>query len=248
MGIVLGQVVCHTRQTRVHIGPAQFLGAYLFSRSRLHQRWPTQKNGGLAPHHNGFIAHGRHISTTCGATAHYHCNLRNALGAQVCLVVKNTPEVLAVWKHLILAGQIGPPGIHQINTRQVVFCSNFLGTQMLFNRQWKIRAALHRGIVAYHHAIHTAYPPYTRNGTRTRRSIVVKPPGCQRCNFQKRRTHIQKPRHPAAWQQLAPANMPLGRLQPPAQRSLCQALPQLVHQLLHGLEIGVVIRVGKHVA
>ena len=50
-----------------------------------------------------------------GLIAHDHRDLRNALGTHIGLVVEDAAEVIAIGKHLILVGQIGPAGVDQID-------------------------------------------------------------------------------------------------------------------------------------
>jgi hypothetical protein len=72
-------------------------------------------------HDDGFVAHGRHIGATGGAGAHHHGDLRDVLGGHLRLVVEDAPEVFLVREHLVLQGQEGAAGIHQVDAGQVVF-------------------------------------------------------------------------------------------------------------------------------
>ena len=48
--------------------------------------------------------------------------------------------------------QIGATGINQVNTGQVIFRCDLLGTQMFFDTQWVIRAPFDGGIIGNNHA------------------------------------------------------------------------------------------------
>jgi len=58
--IVVRQVIDHARQARVYVATAQIFGRDHFARGGFHQRWPTQKDGALVFHDDGFIAHRGH--------------------------------------------------------------------------------------------------------------------------------------------------------------------------------------------
>jgi hypothetical protein len=107
--IVLRQMVGHARETCVDVATAQVLSGDHLSCGGLDQGWPPQKNGALVFHDDGLIAHGWHIRPSCRAGAHDHSNLCNPLRTHVGLVKKDASEVLAIWKHLVLIGQIRPP-------------------------------------------------------------------------------------------------------------------------------------------
>ena len=159
MGVVVGQMIGHPRQTGVHIAATQVFRADDFANRRFDQRRPTQKNGALVFHNDGFITHRRHIGATCGATAHDHRDLRNALRAHIGLVVKNPTKVVAVRKHIVLVGQIGTARVHQINTWQAVLHGYFLRTQMLFHGHRVVGATFDCGVVADDHTVDTTDPP-----------------------------------------------------------------------------------------
>ena len=167
MRIVLRQMIGHARQARVHIAATQIFCTDHFARSRFDQRGATQKDGALVFNNDGFVAHGWHVSTARSATAHDHRYLRNAQGTHVGLVVKDAAKVIAVWKHFVLVGQIGTARIDQVNAGQVVLLRHFLRPQMLLDGHGVIGAALHGGVVAHNHAVHTIDAANAGNHART---------------------------------------------------------------------------------
>ena len=82
---------------------------------------------------------------------HRRAYLRNILSRHVGLIVENATEVVAVWKNLSLIRQISTAAINQINTRQPIFPGDLLSSQMLFDRDWVVCAALDRGIIRNDH-------------------------------------------------------------------------------------------------
>jgi hypothetical protein len=59
--VVLGQVVGHARQPRVHVAAAQVLGADDLADGRLHQRRAAEEDGALVLDDDGLVAHRRHV-------------------------------------------------------------------------------------------------------------------------------------------------------------------------------------------
>ena len=154
VGVILGVVVGHTALLGVNIGAAQVFGTDGFSGGGLHQRRASQEDGALFAHDDRFIGHGRHIGTAGGAGAHDHGDLRNTLGGEGGLVVEDTAKVVPVGEHFILAGQEGAAGIDQVDARQAMLAGDFLGAQVLLDREWIVGAALDGGVVGDDHALH----------------------------------------------------------------------------------------------
>ena len=110
----------------MHIRAAERLGADDFTGGGFHQRRPRQKNRALIFDDDGFVAHRGHVRAARGTRTHHARDLRNALGGHARLIVKNTSEVFAVGKHLILTRQMCAAGIDQVNARQVIFARDLL--------------------------------------------------------------------------------------------------------------------------
>ena len=65
MCVILGQIVRHARQARVHVAAAQILGCDDLARGGLDQRRTGQKDGALIAHDDRHVGHGRHVSPAC---------------------------------------------------------------------------------------------------------------------------------------------------------------------------------------
>ncbi len=154
MLVVLGVVVGHAGGLAVHIGAAQVLGAHHLTGRGLHQRRAGKEDGGLVAHHDGLVAHRRHVGAAGGAGAHHHGDLRDALGAHVGLVEEDAAEVLAVGEDFVLARQVGAARVHQVDARQAVLLGDGLGAQVLLHGQRVVAATFYRGVVADDHALH----------------------------------------------------------------------------------------------
>ena len=222
----------------MHIGATQILGTDDLTGSRLDQGRAGEKDGRLLAHHDGFIGHCRHIGAAGGTGPHDHGNLRNTPGTHVRLVVEDPAKVLAIGKYLVLARQVGPAGVDQIDARQAVLLGNRLGAQMLLHRQRIIGAAFDRRIVGDNHAFHTLDAANTGNQPACRNILAVHLVGCKLTDFQKGRARIEQGVDTLARQQLAPRQMPLLRLLTAALADLSQQLLQLIDQLAHGVGVG----------
>ncbi len=152
MFIVLRVVIDYPGNARVDVGAAEIFGADDFPGGRFHQRRPTEKYGALFAHDDRLVAHRRHVSTARGTGTHHHRNLWNTTGRHVRLVIKNAAEVFAVRKHVLLARQVRPARIDQVNTGQIVLRRDVLRTQMLLYRDRVIGATFHGRIVGDDHA------------------------------------------------------------------------------------------------
>ena len=183
--VVLGVMVRHAGRTAMHIGTAQGFGTDHLTGRGLHQRRPGEKNGRLLAHHDGFIRHGWHIGATGGTGAHHHGDLRNALRAHVGLIEKDAAKVLAIREYLILSGQVGTAGIHQINTGQAVLLRDGLRAQVLLHAEWIVRAAFHGRIVGDNHALHPLDPPDPGNHPRRWHRLAIHLMRCQLADLEK---------------------------------------------------------------
>jgi hypothetical protein len=83
VGVVLGQIVGHAREPRVHVAAAQILGRDHLAGRRLHQRRAGEEDRALLAHDDGNVRHGRHIGPAGGAGAHDDGDLRDALGGDM---------------------------------------------------------------------------------------------------------------------------------------------------------------------
>ena len=119
-GVVLGEIVGHARETRVHVGAAQLLGRHLFAGRRLHERRAAEEDRAGALHDDRLVRHRRHVGAAGRARAHHHRDLRDACRRHARLVEEDAPEVLAIGEDLGLHRQERAARIHQIDARQPV--------------------------------------------------------------------------------------------------------------------------------
>ena len=232
--IVVGHVVGHAGDARVHIGAAQFLGRHHFTGGRLHQRWATEEDRALFAHDHGLIAHRRHIGTTGGTAAHHAGDLRNALRGQVGLVVEDAAEMIAVREDFVLQRQEGATGIDQVDARQVVLLGNLLRAQVLLHRHRVVGATLDRGVVGHDHAFDATDPTYAGHHARSGHGVVVHAMRGQRRDFQEGAARVKQGVDAITHQQLAACGV-LGACGLAAtQRGARQGGMQVVNHGLHG--------------
>jgi hypothetical protein len=120
--------------------------------------------------------------------------------------------VLPIREHLVLQGQEGAAGIHQVEAGQTVLLGDGLGPGLLLDRQRVVGAALHRGIVDEHHALATADPADAGDQAGAGYVVVVDLVGGQLGKLEERRAGIEQRVEALPRQQLAPGQVPLPRL------------------------------------
>ena len=203
MFVVLRVVIDDAGDTRMHVGAPQFFGADHFTGCRLDQRRATQKDGALLAHDDRLIAHRRHVGAAGSAGPHHHRDLRNSSGRHVGLVVKNSPEVIAIRKHILLARQMRSAGIDQVNTGQIILRRDVLRAQVFLHRDRIVGAALDGGVVGDNHAFQTLHSADAGNQS-ARRNIVIAIHLVTRklANLEKRCTRIDQALDPLTRQQL----------------------------------------------
>ena len=203
MRIVLGEMVHDAGYPGVHFAAAQFLGAHHFAGGGFHQRRAAEKNRALVAHDDGFVAHRRDVGAARGARAHDHRDLRNARRRHVGLVEEDAPEVFLVGKHLVLAGQVRAARVHQVHTGQAVFFGHALRAQVLLHRDRVIRAALHRRVVAHHHALAPGDAADAGDDAGAGRLVAVHAEGGQRRQLEEGRAGVEQHLDAIAGQQFA---------------------------------------------
>ena len=208
MGVVLGQIIRHARQARVHVATAEVFGRDDLARRGLHQRRAGEEDRALFLHDDGHVRHRGHVSTARGAGAHDHGDLGDALGAHPRLIVEDCAEMVAVGENLVLVGQVRTAGVHQIDAGQMVRLGNLLRAEVFLHRHRVVGAALHGGVVADHHDLMALHPTNARDHPRTGCRAAIKPMRCCGADLQKRAAGVEKVRHPLAGQHLAAAFMP----------------------------------------
>ena len=214
MGIILGQIIGHTRQPRMHIAAAQIFGADHLAGRSFHQGGAGQKDRALILHDDRDIRHRWHIGPACRARAHDDSDLRNACRRHLRLVIEDPAEVIAVGKNLVLIGQVRAPAIDKVDGGKAALRSDLLRAQVLFDRNREIGAAFHRGIVADHHDL----PPFDLSDTGDQPcagcGTIMQIMARQCPDFEERRARIKQVRHPRARQHLAARDMAITRLGP----------------------------------
>ncbi len=238
VGIVRRHVVGDAGGAAVHVGAAELLGAHLLAGRRLHQRRAAEKDRALAAHDDALVGHGRHVGAARGARAHDHGDLRDALGRHVGLVVEDAAEVLAVGKHLVLVGQVGAAGVHQVDARQAVLLGDLLGAQVLLDRDRVVGAALHRGVVGDDHALAPGHPADAGDDARRGHGVVVDAVGGELRELEKRRSRVEQQTDALAHRQLAPRHVALARRSAAAARDLLDFGAQVRDQRAHGVGVG----------
>jgi len=189
------------------VGAAQFLGADDLAGRGLDQRRTAEKDRPLLLHDDGLVRHRRLVGAAGGAGAHDHGDLRDAERRHVGLVVEDAAEMVAVGKDLVLGRQVAAAGIDQIEAGQTVLDRDFLGPDVLLDRDRVIAAALHRGVVADDDAFPARDPPDPGNDPGRRHVAAIHAVGGELAEFQEGRTGIGQGAHPVPRQQLAARQM-----------------------------------------
>jgi hypothetical protein len=176
------------------------------------------------------------------ARAHDHGDLRDALGAEVGLVVEDPAEMLAIGKDIVLVRQVGAARIDQVDARQAVLRRDLLCAQVLLHGDRKVRPALHRGVVAHDHAVGAAHPADAGDDAAARRVAVVHAVARQRRELQERRARIEQHLHALARRQLAARLVLRAGGLAAALRGLRHLRLQVLHERAHAggvrLEVG----------
>jgi len=226
----------------MQFSPTEILGRYDLPGGRLHQRRAAEKDGALVANDHCLVAHGRNVGTAGRARSQHRGNLRDALRAEIGLVVEDPAEVIAVGEDLVLAGQEGAAGVHQIDAGQPVLARDLLSTQVLFDGNRVVRAAFDRRIVGHDHAFAARDPADASDDAGPGAFVVVHPVGRERRDFEQRATGVKQSVDAIPGQQLAPVDM----ASPGAFRTTQGGRGQLVAQLCdeRGVRVAVFRRRG----
>ena len=112
------------------------------------KRGAREKDRALIADNHRLIRHGGHIGPSGRARAHDASDLRNAQRAHIGLIEEDAAKVIAVGEDFILQRQECTSRIDQIDTGEVIFFSNLLGPQVLFDSQRVIAASFDGRIVS----------------------------------------------------------------------------------------------------
>ena len=236
--VVLGEMVGHAGDARVHIGAAEVLGADHLAGGGLHQRRAAEEDGALVPDDDRLVRHGRHIGAAGGARAHHHRHLRDARGRHVGLVEEDAAEVLAIGKHLVLRRQVGAARIHQVDAGQAVLRGDLLRAQVLLHRDGEVAAALHRGVVGDDHALDALHAADAGDDAAGGDLVVEHAPAGHRRELEEGRAGIEQRVDAVAHEQLAARDMLLAVFRRAAEADFCGFLAQVVNQRAHGGGVG----------
>ena len=114
-----------------------------------------------------------------------------------------------VGEHLVLLGQVGAAGIHQIDAGQPVLARDLLGAEMLLDRQRIVGAALDGGVVGHHDAFAPVHPADAGDDAGRGYVVLIDAPGGELGKLQEGGAGVEQAAHPVAGQPLAARQMAL---------------------------------------
>ena len=203
----------------------------------LHQRRSAEKDRALVAHDHGFIAHRRDVRAAGCARPQHRGDLRDALRAEIGLVVEDPAEMLAVREHLVLARQEGTAGVDQINAGQSILRRDLLCAQVLLDRDRVVGTTFDRRVVGHDHAFAAGDPADSGDDAGAGALVVVHPVGGQRREFEQRAAGIEQPVDAVAWQQLAAIDVTGARAFRTTQRRRRELAAQLLDK--RGVRVAV---------
>jgi hypothetical protein len=171
--VVLRVMIGNAGDARMHVGAAELFRRDDLARCRLHERRSGEEDRSLAANDDRFVAHRRNVRAARCARAHDDGDLCDARSGQRRLVVEDPAEVLLVGEHIGMRRQIGAAGVDEVDARQSVLPRDLLGTNVLFHGHRKVRAALHRRVVADDHAFAARDAPDAGDQPRAGDVVVV---------------------------------------------------------------------------
>ena len=118
VGVVLGEVVAHAGEARVHLRAAQRLVVHLLARRHLHQRWPAEEDLRLPLDQDGVVREAGDIGAASGGVAEDERDLRDARRRHARLVGEGAPA--EVGEELGLIEQVRARRLDEIDAGQAV--------------------------------------------------------------------------------------------------------------------------------
>ncbi len=153
--------------------------------------------------------------------------------------------MLPVGEHLVLHGQEGAAGIHQIEAGQAQPLGDGLGPQVLFHRERVVGAPLDGGIVHHQQAEPASNLAEPRDDAGGGYRFVIDLPGSQRREFEKRGSRVKQLVDAFAGQQLATGLMAGVVGSAPALGYLGEPGIEILDQRLHCRFVGGKFRAGR---
>ena len=169
----LSQVIRHTRFLAVEVSATKLFISNNFTGCSLNKGWSAQKDGSASLDHDDLIRHSGHISATSGATAHNDSNLRDTSGRHASLVKEDSSEVITIRENIILFRKESSSTINQIDTRQLVLFSNFLGTKVFLDSDGVVGSSLVGEVVAENHTLLAVHHTDTSNHIARGHTVIV---------------------------------------------------------------------------
>ena len=212
----------------MQVAATEILGRDHFAGGRLHQRRSAEKDGALVADDHGLVAHRRDVGAARRARSQHRGDLRDALRAEIGLVVEDPAEVIAVGEHLVLARQERAAGVDQIDARQPVLRRDLLRAQVLLDRNRVVGTTFDRRIVGDDHAFAAGDPADAGDDPGAGTLVVVHAVGGQRRDLEQWTAGIEQPVDAVARQQLAAVDVPGAGSFRTAQRSGRELAAQLL--------------------
>ena len=203
VAVVVREMIGNTGDLGVQFSATEIFRGDHFAGSGLHQRRAAEKDGALVADDHRLVAHRRDVRAAGRARSQHGGDLRDALGAEFSLVVEDPAEVLAVGKHLVLAGQEGAAGVDEIDAGQPILPGNLLRAQVLFDRNRVVGTAFDRRVVGHDHAFATGDPADTGDDAGPRAFVVVHPVGGKRSDLEQRTAGVEQAVDSVTGQQFA---------------------------------------------
>ena len=146
--------------------------------------------------------------------------------------------MFGVGKHFVLARQVRAARVHEVHAGQPVFFGDALRAQVLLDADRVVRAALHRRVVADHHAFAAGDAADAGDDAGAGRLVAVHAEGRERRQLEERRARVEQHLHAIAGQQFAARHVLGARRLAASQRDFRLAGPQFGDQRAHGRLVG----------
>ena len=125
-------------------------------------------------------------------------DLRDSCRGHGRLVEEDASEVVAVGEDLGLERQERPARVDQVDAGQPVLGGDFLGPEVLLDREGVVRAALHGGVVGHDGALAALDRADARDHARGRRVAAVAVPGGERPELEEGGVRVEQALEPFA--------------------------------------------------